>query len=316
VLRWGLLGTARINRLLIPAIRASARSSLAAVASRDRQRACAYAAEWKIPGATSYEALVADSSLDIIYIPLPNSLHAPWTIRAVEAGRHVLCEKPLAIDVHDVDAIAAAAARHRRIVTEGFMYRHTAQTARLLDLLRGGSVGEVRTIESAFTFLQTRTPDVRLDRALGGGCLWDIGCYPVSLAQLIARADPVDVSGSASIGATGVDERFTGRIVYANGIVCGFDCGFRAEYHTFLRVGGSEGTLTVERPFRPEPVERLRLEREGRVEEIAVHGNPVFADEVADMEDAALGLRPPRVTLGESRRNVATIVRLHEAARA
>ena len=315
MLRWGLLGTARINRLLIPAIRASARSEVAAVASRDAGRAAAYAAEWRIPRADTYDALAADPSIDILYVPLPNSLHAPWTLRALGAGRHVLCEKPLATAAADVDDVAAAAARSHRIVTEGFMYRHTEQTARILELLRSGAVGEVRAIESTFTFQQNRTPDVRLDPALGGGSLWDIGCYPVSFAQLLAGAEVAGVSGTAQVGRTGVDEGFTGRIAYANGIVCRFRCGFREDYRTSLRVIGTEGTLAVERPFRPEPVERLRLEHGGRIEEIPVEGSAIFAGEVADMEDAVLGVRPPRITLAESRRNVATIERLLEAAR-
>jgi predicted dehydrogenase len=316
VLRWGLLGTARINRLLIPAVRASTRSEVAAVASRDERRAAAYAAEWRIPRATSYERLAADPALDILYIPLPNSLHASWTIRAVEAGRHVLCEKPLALSPGDVDAIAAAASQHGRVVTEGFMYRHTAQTARIVGLLHDGALGAVRRIESVFTFLQNRTPDVRLDPALGGGSLWDVGCYPVSLAQLLAGAPPAAVSGTARIGPTGVDEHFTGRIDYANGVVASFTCGFRADYRTWLRVAGTDGTLVVERPFRPEPVERLRLERHGIAQDVVVRGNAIFADEVADMEDAVLGVRPPRITLAESRQNVETIVRLLEASRA
>jgi predicted dehydrogenase len=315
VLRWGLLGTARINRFLIPAIRSSPRSAVAAVASRDPRRCEAYAAEWRIPRAAGYEDLIGDPSIDIIYNPLPNSLHASWTVRAVDAGRHVLCEKPLALDPADVDAIAAAAARGGRVVTEGFMYRHTAQTARILELLRGGAIGELRAIESVFTFQQNRSPDVRLDPALGGGSLWDVGCYPVSVSQLLAGAEPLHVRGRAVTGPTGVDEHFTGRIEYANGVVASFSCGFRADHRTALRAAGTEGELIVERPFRPEPVERLRIEGSRRAEEIVVHGNPVFADEVADMEDAVLGLRPPRVTLAESRRNVETIVRLYAAAR-
>ena len=314
MLRWGVLGAARINRQLIPAIRGSGRSGLVAVATRDPARGAAYAEEWQIPRATSYEELLADDAVDIVYVPLPNSLHATWTIRAVEAGKHVLCEKPLALSVKDVDAIAAAAAKHRRVVTEGFMYRHHAQTARILDLLGSGAVGEIRTITSAFTYLQSRQPDVRLDPALGGGSLWDVGCYPVSMAQLLAGAAAVRVAGWQRRGSTGVDESFAGSIVYANGIVCQFHCGFRAAHHTFLRVGGTAGALSVRRPFRPERDETLSLERDGGVEEVAVHGAAVFVDEVADMEDAVLGVRPPRITLAESRRHVETIAALYETA--
>jgi xylose dehydrogenase (NAD/NADP) len=314
-LRWGLLGTARINRLLIPAIRNSSRSELAAVASRSPDRAAAYAAEWQIADTTTYAGLLARADIDIVYVPLPNSLHAPWTIRAVEAGKHVLCEKPLALTAADVDAIEAASRRHRRVVAEGFMYRHHAQTARLQSLVAEGAIGSLRTITSGFTFTLTRDADVRLDPALGGGCLWDVGCYPVSLAQLLAGAPPAEVSAMRQDGPTGIDEMFAGTIRYANGVTCQFHCGFRAVHQTFLRLVGTEGVLEAHRPFRPERREHLLLTRGGHVEEVAVEGNAIFADEVADMEDAALGIRAPRISLDESRMHAATLAALHRAAR-
>jgi D-xylose 1-dehydrogenase (NADP+, D-xylono-1,5-lactone-forming) len=315
VLTWGLLGTARINRLLIPAIRASKRSEVIAVASRSRERAAEYATEWQIAESTTYEGLLARPDIDIVYVPLPNSLHAQWTIRAVEAGKHVLCEKPLALSIAQVDAIEEASRRHGRFVTEGFMYRHHAQTARIQELLAANAIGTLRTITSAFTFMQSREADVRLDPALGGGSLWDIGCYPVSLGQLLSGAPPVDVSGMRQDGATGVDELFAGTIVYANSVTCQFHCGFRATHQTFLRLVGTDGVLEAHRPFRPEPREHLLLTRAGQVEEVVVHGAAIFADEVADMEDAVLGIRPPRIALSESRLHVATLEALHRAAR-
>jgi len=313
MLRWGLLGTARINRLIIPAIRASARSTVAAVASRTDARAAAYAAEWQIPAALTYERLLADPAVDIVYVPLPNSLHAEWTIRAVNAGKHVLCEKPLALTASEVDAIAAAARRHDRVVEEGFMYRHHAQTQRILDLLSNGAIGALRSIASAFTFNLTRDPDVRLDPALGGGSLWDVGCYPVSLAQLVAGAPPAVVAGVQQVGAAGVDERFAATIEYANGVTCQFHCGFRSAYQSFARLVGTEGVLHVERPFRPEG-QAMLLHRERSTEEIVVPGAAIFVDEIADMEDAVLGIKPPRISLAESRRHIATLEALYHAA--
>ena len=175
-LRWGILGTARINRRLIPAIRAARRSSLAAVASRDRQRAEAFARAWEIPQAVAgYQRLLDDPSIDAVYIPLPNSEHVTWTVAAIAAGKHVLCEKPLALDPAHVDQIAVAARAAGICVEEGFMYRHEPLTARVLELVRGGAVGAVRAIVAGFTYTQTGAADVRLDPALGGGALWDIG---------------------------------------------------------------------------------------------------------------------------------------------
>ncbi len=157
VLNWGLLSTARINRSLIPPLRASKRNHLLAVASRSQESADAYAKEWKIPRAHgSYEALLADPEIDVIYNPLPNHLHAEWTIKAIEAGKHVLCEKPLALSVDDVDAIAAAAQKHGRVVAEAFMYRHHPQTLKVQELVQSGSLGTLKLLRGSFSFVLDR----------------------------------------------------------------------------------------------------------------------------------------------------------------
>jgi predicted dehydrogenase len=159
-----LLGTAHINRRLIPAMREARRSELVAVASRDAARAQAYGREWQIAVTHgNYEALLRDRSVDAIYIPLPNSLHVEWTLRALDAGKHVLCEKPLALDAEDVDRIAAVARARSLVVAEAFMYRHEPLIARVVDLVRGGAVGDPWLIDSGFTYQQTRERDVRLE---------------------------------------------------------------------------------------------------------------------------------------------------------
>ena len=191
-MRWGLLGTARINRSLIPAIRAGERSTLVAVASRDQARADEYAREWKIPRAFgSYEALVADPGIDAVYVPLPNHLHVEWTVAAARAGKHVLCEKPLALDAAGVDRIAEAARTHKVAIAEAFMYRHQAQTDRVLALVAEGAIGRLRFVRGSFSFPLTRDGDVRLTPEWGGGALWDVGCYPVTYAMLLAGGGPV-----------------------------------------------------------------------------------------------------------------------------
>jgi predicted dehydrogenase len=316
-LRWGLLGTARINRLLIPAIRASARSVVAAVASRSTGRAQAYAREWGIPRAlASYEALLA-SDVDIVYVPLPNSLHAQWTVAALTAGKHVLCEKPLALGVGDVRAIATAAAAHRRVVAEGFMYRHHARTRRIEELLASGAIGELQLVAGTFSYLRSRDGDVRLDPALGGGALWDVGCYPVSFAQMCAGAEPRLAIGWQHTGPTGVDEQFAGTIVYGNGVHAQVSASFTAAYSTAMRLTGTAGTLDIPQPFKPAAVDRIWIRRNGsdEAEEVIVAGAPPFVDEVADMEDAVLGVRAPRVTLADSARHAAALTALYASAR-
>ena len=317
MLKWGLLGTARINRRIIPAVRASSRSVVHAVASRDGVRAEAYAAEWMIPHAhASYDALLA-SDVDIVYIALPNSLHAHWTLRALSAGRHVLCEKPLALAPADVDRVAQSASARGRIVAEGLMYRHMAQTRRVTEIVTAGELGHVQSIVGGFTHPQTRRDaDPRVDPALGGGALWDVGCYPVSFAHMVAGAPPVSVTGAARMGPTGVDHAFAATITYANGVTAQCHAGFRMAYHTSMRIVGTTGVLDIPHPFSPDPLDAFTIIRDHAVERIEVSGSAIFEDEVADMEDAVLGLRPQRVTLDESRRLAETLSALYRAARA
>src|SRR5215208_6647003 len=180
ILNWGLLSTARINNALIPPLKASKRNHLLAVASRSQGSADAYAKGKKISRAHgSYEAMLADPEIDVVYISLPNHLHAEWSIKAVAAGKHVLCEKPLALSPEEVEAIKEAARKHGRVVMEAFMYRHHPQTLKVQELVKEGSLGSLKLIRGSFSFLLAREEDVRLDPAMGGGSIWDLGCYPI-----------------------------------------------------------------------------------------------------------------------------------------
>ncbi len=315
-LRWGLLSTARINRLIIPAIRASARSEVTTVASRTRDRAQAYAAEWKIPRVLgSYEALLGDPDVDVVYISLPNSLHAEWTVRALEAGKHVLCEKPLALAVEDVDRIQAAAARASRVATEAFMYRHHPLTRAAQAIVTSGRLGAIRGFKGAFTFPLTREGDVRLDPSLGGGSLWDVGCYPVSHTCFLADAAPVEAFGWQRSSASGVDLEFAGMLRFADGGIAQFDSGFMGPFRAEMEVVGTGAALRIKRPFRTDDMSRLLLTIGDDTETLPFDPEPAFAGEIADMESAALDGRPPRIPLSESRRTVQTIRALYESAR-
>ena len=317
MVRWGILGTARINRRLVPALHASRRGELCAVASRDLARGSAHAAQHGIPKAVQgYQTLLDDRSIDAVYIPLPNTEHVRWTLAAIAAGKHVLCEKPLALDPHDVDRVAAAAAAAGVIVEEGFMYRHEPQTQRIVTLLRDGAIGTVRAIVSGFTFLLEGDRNIRLDASLGGGALWDVGGYPITFAQLIAgRSEPTMVFGTAACTTSGVDEEFMGLLRFGCGMTANVYAGFRAEYRTWLEVLGSNGALTVPNPFKPGPLEVLELERRGQVERIEVIGSPLlFVREVEDFEARILDGAPAVVTLDESRRTASTIAALYASA--
>jgi predicted dehydrogenase len=298
-------------------MRLAKRSELVAIASRDRARAEAYAREWSIPRAIEgYQALLDDPAINAVYIPLPNTDHLPWTLAAIASGKHVLCEKPLALDPADVDRIAVAASTAGVIVEEGFMYRHEPMTARVLSLVNGGAIGAVRAIVSGFTFALEPGANIRFDAALGGGSLWDVGSYPVTYAQLIMGHEPKMVFGSAHWHASGVDEEFNGLLRFDEGVTANIYAGFRAAYRTWLEVLGSQGALTVPNPFKPGPIETLELERNGGIERIAVAGSPeLFVKEVENFAASVLDGAPPVVSLAESRRTAATLQALHASAR-
>lgn len=317
VLRWGLLGTARINRAVIPAIRAAGRHALVAVASRSAARADAYAAEWGIGRAhAAYESLLADPDIDVVYIGLPNALHAEWAIAAVEAGKHVLCEKPLATRVADVDAIAAAAVARGRTVAEGFMYRHHPQTALLRQLVDEGAVGEVRIIRGAFRFVHSRAEDVRWLPELGGGCLWDVGCYPVSYARWVLRAEPIEVFGWQRLTPGGVDETFVGHLLFPGGVIATIDSSFRSAFATSFEVAGTAGSIRVTNPFKPgDEASVIVADAEGRCRTVAAPGQELFVGEVEDMARVILDGEEPRISLADSRGNVAALAALYESAR-
>lgn len=314
--RWGLLGTARINRRLVPAIRATRRSVLAAVASRNRARAEAYASEWQVPTAHgSYDALLRDPAVDAIYIPLPNALHVEWTLRALDAGKHVLCEKPLALSPHDVDRIAAMARAHGRVVAEALMYRHEPLFAQMAELVRNDAIGEVRVINTGFTFEQSGEGDIRLNPALGGGSLWDVGCYPVSAAIGLLDQTPVEAFGWATRSGAGVDQAFSGLLRFATGAVATIHSSFRAAYHTWFDVHGAGGSMRIAHPFRPELREEIIVVRGDQVETVPVDGSSLlFVRQVEDFVAAVLDGRPQAVALSDSRRIAASLAALYRSA--
>jgi xylose dehydrogenase (NAD/NADP) len=315
VLRWGLLGTARINRAIIPALRRSSKCALVAVASRDASRAAAFAAQWEIDEVVdSYTALLARPDVDVVYIPLPNSQHAEWTIRAAQAGKHVLCEKPLALSVQDVDAMAAVAEQYSVVVTEAFMYRHHPQTHEVRRLMDAGAIGRVRYLRGSFTFPLTNQLNIRLDPRLGGGSLWDVGCYPVSWARTVLGREPESVFGWAHRCASGVDESFVGQIQFPGDVHMQFDCGFTMPFRTSMEVVGTEGILTVERPFKPAPRGVIHLTRGEDTHTYTTEEQELYLGEVEDLADAIVQRREPLVTLDDSRQTVATLVALYESA--
>lgn len=314
-LKWGLLSTARINRALIPPLRASTRNILLAVASRSEESAQSYAREWKIPRAHgSYEALLADPEIDVIYNSLPNHLHAEWTMKAMRAGKHVLCEKPMVLTLAELDEVAATARETGMVVTEAFMYRHHPQTQKVKEMVDGGTIGSLQSIRGSFTFNLTREGNYRSSPEMGGGSIWDVGCYPISYARLLAGAEPVEVFGWEMRGPGGIDETFTGQMRFAGDIHAQFDCGFKAPLRSHMEIVGTEGFIHVPNPFKPGRGEEVTLGRDGKQEKLKIEGQELYIGEVEDMADAILLGKPPRISLEDSRGNLAAILALIRSA--
>ena len=317
ILKWGLLSTARINRAIIPPLGELARHEVTAVASRSGERARAFAARWDIPRAhAGYEALLADPDVDVVYVPLPNSLHAEWTIKAARAGKHVLCEKPLALTPGEVDRIGEAADRHGVVVSEAFMYRHHPQTLEARRLIvEERALGDIVLLHGTFTFRLADRDNIRFDPGLGGGALWDVGCYPVSWMRFLLGADPEEVFGWARLSAEGVDEALSAQLRFASGVIGSLDCAFIAPYRASLEVIGSEGSLSLPRPYKPGERSEIVLTRQDASERLVFPGQMPYAGEIEDMADAVLLGTPPTIPLAESRGNVRTLKAILHSAR-
>ena len=315
ILKWGLLSTAHINEAVIPVLRGSSRNQLEAVASRELVTAQRYAKEQEIPRAHgSYEALLEDPEIDVVYISLPNHLHAEWSIKALQSGKHVLCEKPLALTVSEVDAMSEAAAGAKKALAEAFMYRHHTQTLRVQELVKSGAVGNLQLVKGAFTFTIQRAVDIRLTRGTGGGSVWDVGCYPISYARMIAASEPTDAFGWQTLGQGGVDESFQGMLRFGSGVRAGFDCGFRSPGRSWMEIIGDEGVLTIPKAFKPGRNESVTLTKNETSQAIHIDGEELYQGEIEDMADAILEGKAPRVSLEDSRGNVETIVALLQSA--
>ena len=317
--RWGVLSTANSGRSVNPAIQASSNGSLVAVASRDGDRAHAFAEKWSMARYYGrYEELIADREIDALYIPLPNGLHKEWSIRAMEAGKHVLCEKPLALDAAECRDMERAAGANGVTLMEAFMYRFHPRTEAVIERVRRGSLGTVRAIRSAFTFKLGRPNDVRLVPALGGGALMDVGCYCVNVSRTLAGAEPVEVQAWARWHASGVDAHLTGMLRFPNDVVAHFDCALDLERREFYEVAGTDAAISVDASFVPKPGNAAIIEHRAQREEVRddVPAANQYLRMVEHFADCALHRRPVRYPASEAAANMAAIDALYRSARA
>jgi xylose dehydrogenase (NAD/NADP) len=291
--RWGVLSTARINDKLLEGAQQAAGVEVVAVGSRDRDRGEAFALRHGIARVHgSYDGLLADPDVEAVYVPLPNSLHVPWSVKALEAGKHVLCEKPLTRRVADAEAAFDAADRAGRLLMEAFMWRYHPQTEELVR--RAAEIGPLRVVRAAFGFTLAAedTGNVRIRPELEGGALMDVGCYCVSALRLLC-GEPVAATGHA-VDRNGVDGRFAGTLRFEGDVLGSFYCGFDVPHLGKIEVVGADGTLVAEDPWHGAHP-RLTLSRDGGVEEIPVQAAQPYRLELEDFSRAVRERGAPRL---------------------
>ena len=315
-LRFGILGTGNIARQFADGMRGAEQSIVVAAGSRAQQTAQSFTEQYAIPTAHgSYDALIKDESVDAVYVSLPNSMHKEWTIRALEAGKHVLCEKPLAGNLKDAIEMFDTARRCGRLLVEAFMYRSHPLTHKVLEQVQGGAIGKIKLIRTSFCF-STRKIDgnTRFSPELAGGAIMDIGCYCVDFAQLMAGETPRAVKCIGNIHPTGVDEYAAGTLTFDSGVVSLFSCGMTVQADNAALICGDKGYLRVPVPWKP-PVKGAVFEIDGlpapkqdksdrpvpqkQVVRVDAHGT-LYGMEADDFAQAVHGQKKPAVTEEQS----------------
>lgn len=332
-LRWGLLSTARINERFIDAVRRSDRSELVAVASRDVQRAKAYADRYDISSSYgTYEELANAADVDAVYISLPNHLHAEWAVRLCEAGKHVFCEKPLALSPANVDQMAHAAHEAGVVLQEASATRFHRQTSDIAEIVSSGRLGRIMFCHGTFEFTLPAAADIRLNTDMGGGALWDVGCYPVAFFQAVLRENPVFAYARAVNGPTGIDLAFSGLLGYESGTAVQFTASMATPTARSARIVGERGSLELDQPWLTSVGAQTTVRQQlmpsaagagtfgddpDQLEVATWDYGPsdVYLDEVRGFEELVLAGSQSPYPLSDSRMNVQVIMALHESAR-
>lgn len=263
--RIGLLGTARIAKMaLLSPARKNPRVEVVAVASRSEDKARRYAKANRIPRAyASYQALLDDPDIEVIYNPLPNGMHAEWSIRALQAGKHVLCEKPIAANAEEARSMQAAALQSGRQLVEAFHYRYHPLAARMKAIVTSGELGAIQHLEAKFCVFISGQKDIRFAYATGGGALMDVGCYAVNVCRFLAGSEPEVKSASARLIQPQVDHWMTSELLFPGGTSASLTVSLRSQiwnWRAFVKVTGEHGTLTVLNPFLPQFFHRITVQ--------------------------------------------------------
>ena len=318
-LNWAVLGVGQISEVVAPAIRDSDRAVPYAIASRTLDKADGFARRHGFSRSYGcYEAILEDPAVEVVYNPLPNWLHCDWTVRALEAGKHVLCEKPLAEDMAECRRMVAVSRQCGRSLMEAFAYRFHPQTARVKEIVSQGSVGELRLIRSSLGFpLDFSRPNVRLKPSPGGGALMDVGCYCIHVMRYLTDEEPQTVLGrSQGVAERGVDLTFGGMLIFPGGCLGLFSGSFRTAPDFQLEIVGSRGRLLVPSPFKPDPTHSaLRLEVEGEVRDLPIrNGGDMYRLQVDHFSRSVLEGRPLSLPFEDALGNMAVIEALRSSA--
>jgi len=308
--RWGVLGWARIAReQVVPAILRSRNAIVHALGSREAKKLVEVRSRFAVPNLyESYDEVLADRNVEAVYIPLPNALHAPWTIKAAEAGKHVLCEKPLGLDAQEarqmIDACKASGVK----LMEAFMYRYTERTRLVRELVASGIIGEIKFLEAEFRFLLANPQSIKLQPELGGGALYDVGCYPVNFAGMLMKGKPVSVSAQA-YRSGGIDVRTSALLRYEDGSIAALHCGFDAQRRIHAHIVGTLGVLDVPDTFLDNEGSIVVTTEEG-TSEIAVPASDRYKAEVEDFSDAVRNNREPLFSSSETVTNMEVLAQI------
>jgi xylose dehydrogenase (NAD/NADP) len=322
-IRWGLMSTAKINDALITPIRESERSELVAVASRSDATAREYAQEKGIPKAIEgYQTMLEDPDIDVVYISLPNSMHAEWSVRAAEAGKHVLCEKPASVTLDGINQMAAAAQSNNVTVFEAFMFLHHPQTQTAKAMISDGNLGDVQTVSSWFHFYLSpeNSENIRLSTDLIGGGLWDVGVYPNSMAiYMIGDGAPTEIWSQQIVGESGVDVAMRSQLRFGNGAVAQLSSGFRSPFRQGTHIVGEYGSLVIPEPWKPgetgDDSVMVFTTHDDNSEEIITPAVNPYVCEVQAMEACVLDGAEPVVPLALSQQFLLSALGQYESAR-
>lgn len=311
--RWGILGYARIARLsAIPAIARAGNAELVAIASRSADKLAECAAQFPLSRLhLSYDALLADPDVDAIYVPLPNSMHHEWAIAALRAGKHVLCEKPIALTARQARDMAVAAKDAERLLMEGFMYRYTERIQRVREVLASGVLGSIRHVNAGFRFFLDRENTIKEQSGLGGGALYDVGCYPVNLLGLVTSKLPVRCQAVAEM-KSGVDVNLSALLQYGDGMIANIHCGFNAHPAMHAEIIGTLGRLEVRDTFVDAAGEIVLYTKDG-AQHIAIGESDRYGAEFRDFSAAILEGRAPLLSVDESIRNMEVLDMIRES---